>query len=339
MKNLIRDTLYKSKFIKNLYRRHILPGAIAIACYAYDFRVGWTQLRWVGEKNRYWKLSTQLIFQYHKLEKALCLPGPKRFFGRDPAFETCRLMREWVATGLPTDHPVYVGALEAVRAYRVRLDVTPPPEDIRAALLRAVDGIIGETPVAADSVTPMLPQLPPEGAFEALSELAIARRSVRTFSPEPVDFALIEKAVALAQLAPSACNRQSWRIHFYDKKDDITRMLALQNGNNGFGHTIPLLVVISADMNSFFDASERIEPALDSGLFLMAFLLALQSLGLSSCCLNWCVTPGSDKRAHRIGNIPESHQISTFLAVGHAAEQSLVPRSARRPLADVIIRH
>jgi hypothetical protein len=38
-----------------------------------------------------------------------------------------------------------------------------------------------------------------------------------------------------------------------------------------------------------------IEPALDGGLFLMSFLLALESQGLASCCLNFCVGPQTDR--------------------------------------------
>jgi hypothetical protein len=87
-------------------------------------------------------------------------------------------------------------------------------------------------------------------------------------------------------------------------------MLKLQNGNTGFGHTIPLLALVTADLGAFFDSSERIEPALDGGLFLMSFLLALESQGLASCCLNFCVGPQTDKMAHRIGNIPEQEKSS-----------------------------
>lgn len=342
MKSMVKSILSSNKTLEKVSRgtwRATRQTIMATKCAMYDFNVTLKQLNWSRGPSDYWTLSSQLIFQYHKLEKGLCLPGPKRFFGFDAAQATCTLMQEWSAAGFNLDHPVYLAAAETLRAYRARLDVTPPPEALRNGLISRIGDILGQVPVTAESSTPIIPQPVPAGAFEALEALAHARRSVRSFDGEPVDFSLVEKALKIAQLSPSACNRQSVRIHFYDEPKAIAQMLALQNGNRGFSETIPLLAVVTADATTFFDASERIEPALDGGLFLMSFILALQSEGLSSCCLNWCVMPDRDRQGHAVGGIPENHLILTFLAIGHAAPQSIVPRSARRPLADVAVRH
>jgi len=46
---------------------------------------------------------------------------------------------------------------------------------------------------------------------EFLSRMS-GRRSVRSFSPEPVPFELIENAIRCASLAPSGANQQPWRF-------------------------------------------------------------------------------------------------------------------------------
>jgi nitroreductase len=46
---------------------------------------------------------------------------------------------------------------------------------------------------------------------EFLSRIS-GRRSVRSFSPEPVPFELIENAIRCASLAPSGANQQPWRF-------------------------------------------------------------------------------------------------------------------------------
>ena len=313
--------------------------SLALRCYVYDARNDLKFADWRGTGKQYWKLSSELIFQYHKLEKGLCLPGPKRFFGEIPARAVCRLMREWQSQGFPLDAPVYAAALEVLRGYRARLDMSPPPAAIAGSLIALVDERLQGLPRHDEVSTPMPVTPLGEGAFDLLQSLAVTRRSVRAFDGTPVDFSLVEKALRIAQLAPSACNRQPWRVHFYRTPETIAAMLALQNGNRGFDTTIPLLAVITADQTGFFDASERIEPALDSGLFLMSFLLALQSVGLSSCCLNWCVAPDRDRKGHAVGNIPANERIATFLAIGVAADGALVPRSARRALSDVVVMH
>jgi hypothetical protein len=44
--------------------------------------------------------------------------------------------------------------------------------------------------------------------FQAMS----ARRTIRSFSPEPVPFELIEMAIKTAMTAPSGANQQPWRF-------------------------------------------------------------------------------------------------------------------------------
>lgn len=50
-------------------------------------------------------------------------------------------------------------------------------------------------------------------AVDDLGQLVRARRSVRGFRPDPVPDALIRRAFALAQQAPSNCNTQPWTVH------------------------------------------------------------------------------------------------------------------------------
>lgn len=50
-------------------------------------------------------------------------------------------------------------------------------------------------------------------ATSVLGDLLESRYSCRAYRPEPVDRALIERAVALAQRTPSWCNTQPWQLH------------------------------------------------------------------------------------------------------------------------------
>ena len=47
----------------------------------------------------------------------------------------------------------------------------------------------------------------------SLEDAVKARRSIRAFKSTPVPRALIEKVLAVAQLAPSNCNAQPWVVH------------------------------------------------------------------------------------------------------------------------------
>lgn len=327
------DTLYQRS--RATYHR-----VRKIAFYLNDARQTLRDMRWDAHApTNYCALSSELLFQYHKLEKGLCMPGERRFFGYDPAISTIKLLSRWRQAGFSTQDRVYLGAIETLRAYRQRVDEAPPENT--KLLRQKIDAELSAQPQAKQELhTPYL--FKHEIAAESihlLEQLATQRRSVRSFRPEPVDQAVLRRAVQVAQLSPSACNRQPWRLHFYNDRPSINALLALQNGNRGFGQTIPTLLVLTSDARSFFDASERHEPYIDGGLFAMSLVLALQAQGIASCCLNWCVEPPQDSAAHQVGQIPASERIVMFIAAGHAEESALVPRSPRRETDSVLLVH
>lgn len=314
--------------------------ALAVWLHGYDFMRTLKYMDWRRQpKDIYWQKSSELLFQYHKLEKGMCIGGKPRFFGIDALRATCGLMREWQALGLSMDDPIYVGAVETLRGYKARLAVTPAPDNLKAEVAALLEERLAQTQPVASLSTPIPFDPVSEATPEALSSLLLHRRSVRDFADRPVERELVERAFQMAQLSPSACNRQPWRVHLYSDRAKIDEMLRLQNGNGGFGHTVPLLAVISTDCRTFFNATERAQGNLDAGLFLMSFLLALQTQSIASCCLNWCVTPTMDRRAHAAGNIPDHESIVTYLAIGYAKDDIHVPRSPRRAALSALVYH
>lgn len=303
------------------------------AKYAYRF------MRWDRKDHGYWKLSSELIFLYHKLEKGLCIPGEPRFFGENPFFETVSLIKRWREAGYSLQDPIYLGAMEALCAYRDRVSFTPPPEGSKDRIHATLQECLRDYPRSSLHATPRKVVTVDQSQEEQFRTLCFARRSVRSYSNKDVPFEVVKQAVEIAQLSPSACNRQPWRVHVYQGREKIDSMLELQNGNKGFGNTIPLLLVLTAEMNAFFDSSERNQLFIDSGLFAMSLLLALQAKGLSTCCLNWCVAPDVDREGHRRGRIPENERIVMYLAVGYSATEASVPYSSRRNVDSLLFVH
>ena len=56
-------------------------------------------------------------------------------------------------------------------------------------------------------------------ATHDFAQLSQKRFAVRDFSADILDFSLVEKSLLLCERTPSACNRQSWRIHIYRDKE------------------------------------------------------------------------------------------------------------------------
>jgi len=308
----------------------------AIRYFLYDIRNTRRWMFWSVLGRDREALAAELIFQYHKLEKGMCIPGPKRLFGLDPAAAVMTLLRRWIAAGHPTADPVYVGAIATLEGYVGHLQRYEL--DAKGQILPAVSAFLAERHARTSQLeTPIrLPAIHPDADAVSFQRIANARRSVRNFDPTPVPSNLIEQAVQLAQLSPSACNRQPCRVYVLTDEKLKAAALLFQNGNRGFGHLAPVVLIITSDQCCFFDASERIQPYIDGGLFSMSLCLGLTSLGLASCCLNWCVPPKNDLAVHKLIGIPESERIIMMMAVGYAPDQCIVPRSPRRDLSEVL---
>jgi nitroreductase len=340
--NTFKSWIAQSAFTDTLYKasRATYHRVRKLAFYISDARQTFRDMRWGGRAvTSYVPLSSELLFQYHKLEKGMCMPGERRFFGYDPAINTLNLLARWRQAGFSTQDRIYLGAIETLRAYRQR--VYEAPIESTKYLRSKLDAELSDhQQVYLELQTPYpFTCGDSEGVFNALELLATQRRSVRSFQPQAVNVALVQRAARVAQLSPSACNRQPWRLHHYSDRNSINAMLELQNGNRGFGHTIPTLLVLTSDARAFFDASERHEPYIDGGLFAMSLVLALQAQGIASCCLNWCVEPAQDLAAHRVGQIPANERIVMYIAAGYANDTALVPRSPRREIDNVLVLH
>lgn len=304
----------------------------------YDAVITWRDMHWTADQTAPWSLSAELLFNYHKLEKGLVMPGKRRFFGVEPADRVMNLVIRWKNAGLPLDDPIYTGAIDTLNAYlqclkREQLD----PHD---AICSRVDQFL-KTHIVATINHPQTPRPVSrlqnrELATTSFRELLSERRSIRDFVPTPVPIKMLMDCIFDAQQSPSACNRQPCTVRLISDAGLKADLLALQNGNKGFGHLAPHIAVVMADATGFFDASERHQPYVDGGLFSMAFLLALQVRGISSCCLNWCVSPDIDRKAQKLLAISGGQRIIMLLAIGYAPEQIDAPLSPRRSVSSIV---
>lgn len=310
------------------------------AYYLYDTGRCWRHMIWRPTDHARWALSSELLFQYHKLEKGLVMPGKPRLFGTDPVRATMALVRRWESAGYPSTDPIYRGACATVACYRAGLQARGL--DQQSPALHQVDQFLAERQriLALEPMATPVPLEAPDRAgaepWEAFEALSVARRSVRDFAPNAVPRELVQKAVRVAALSPSACNRQPNKVILIEGREDIDRALAFQNGNRGFGHKIPLLAVLVVDSTGYFDGSERNQTYVDGGLFAMSLMFALRALGLGSCSLNWCVTPATDRAFRKLGHVKEQETVMMMLAIGYPPESVTVPLSPRRDMEEVI---
>ena len=155
-----------------------------------------------------------------------------------------------------------------------------------------------------------------------------SRHSIRDYSNEPLDAKLVKNALELCERTPSACNRQSWRIHVFFDKDKRDRLFELQHGARGFYDKMQCAILICTDMNKY-NLSELNLAYVDGGLYGMNLLYALHYQGLAAIPLTMGIKQGVLKRIKIKIGIPMNETPVLLIGVGTFKETFKVAYSHR----------
>ncbi|MDB4432593.1 nitroreductase family protein, partial [Akkermansiaceae bacterium] len=175
--------------------------------------------------------------------------------------------------------------------------------------------------------------------WSGLKKLLRGRRSLRSFDVSRIPTPEVLHSIARTALkSPSVCNRQTGRLHVFTG-EKVIQLLEYQTGNRGFGHQVPVLFVVTSDMRFFLSRKERNQPGIDGGLFALQTVLAIQSEGMGSVCLNWCVDYNSDLKLREIAEIPEHENVIMLIGCGYPSSEALSPISQRYPAEAILTIH
>lgn len=172
--------------------------------------------------------------------------------------------------------------------------------------------------------------------YDALKELARQRRSVRWFQDKPVPRALIEKAMDIARQSPSACNRQPFFFHAFDDPELLRDVAELPGGTKGFAHNFPVVIAVVGELRNYYGERDRHVIYIDAALAAMSFMLAAETLGLSTCCINWPDIEEDELRAERLLCLEADQRPICFLSVGYADKDGGIPYSQKKPLSEIL---
>lgn len=166
-----------------------------------------------------------------------------------------------------------------------------------------------------------------------LEKLFLQRRSRRWFMPEPVDSVLVDQAISLASLAPSACNRQPYEFKIYHQKEKVQNIAKLAMGTKGFADNIPCIAVLVGDLSAYPEERDRHVIYIDSSLAAMQFMLALETLNLGSCPINWPDIEKREKKLAREINLPAYKRPIMLIAIGKPDPEGEIPFSQKKGLS------
>ena len=175
----------------------------------------------------------------------------------------------------------------------------------------------------------------PDISYEDFYRLTRYRRSVRWFLDKKVPRDLVDKAVLAASQAPSACNRQPFEYHIIDDPDLLEKVRNLPGGIKGYAQGIPMLIVVVGNLDAYFDERDRHVIYIDASLANMTMMLALETIGLSSCPINWPDIEDLERKMEQVLELKKHQRPLMCMAVGYPDPDGMVAYSEKRNLNQI----
>lgn len=269
----------------------------------------------------------------HRLEKGLIMEPRRPVFGRDYIGETVAALKS-TATAT-ADHGTSTELFWARGVLDEYFDVVSTADDakVRKArdkykeVVKQLPGVKeGPKPYSAETLSTK-PVTPDEFA-----ELCRIRRSVRWYDGRKVPRDVIDRAIAAAGTAPSACNRQPFRYLIFDEPELVSRIASIPMGTTGFSDNFPALAVLVGDLGAYFDERDRHVIYIDGSLSAMTFMFALQTEGIASCSINWPDLKAKEIALRKELDLEANERVIMMISLGYARDEGGVPASVKKPM-------
>jgi nitroreductase len=160
-----------------------------------------------------------------------------------------------------------------------------------------------------------------------------ARRNVRTYLPDPVPAADLDRIAEAGWRAPSASNRQHWNFIIVTDREQLQ---ALSTVWQGARHIAGAAAAIALVLPQPSDERSKVVDQYDLGQATYAIMLAAADLGVGT----GHSSVGDHEKAREILGVPDDHDVAYMIGVGYPADRPLKPivKPNRFPF-DEVVRH
>jgi len=171
--------------------------------------------------------------------------------------------------------------------------------------------------------------------YDELLTLATQRRSIRWFKKKRVPRTLIDQALLVGRQSPTACNRLPYEFRIFDDPEMVKKVAGIPFGAGGYSHQVPAIAVVVGKLDSYFSPRDRHAIYIDSSLASMSFMLALETLGLSSTVINWPDFEPLEIKMQKTLGLETSERVVMLIAIGYADPNGGIPYSQKKNLETI----
>jgi nitroreductase len=160
-----------------------------------------------------------------------------------------------------------------------------------------------------------------------------ARRNVRTYLPDPVSDADLNRIAEAGWRAPSASNRQHWNFIIVTDRDQLQ---ALSTVWQGAKHIAGAAAAIALVIPQPPDERSKVVDQYDLGQATYAIMVTAADLGIGT----GHSSVGDQDKARKILGVPADHDVAFMIGIGYPADRPLKPIVTPNRLPfDEVVRH
>ena len=279
------------------------------------------QIRNCKNEKQYEACITRL---YHTIEKGLAYLDFRPGFGKEN-LELLLSCMESYAKGYDLEKEFYQTALNVLMEY---IKKNHKYNYVDKELEERINALPGK-PNSLGGIFTFLPLSEEELSNADYKEFFESRHSMRHFSTEGVELEKIYKALHLAQLTPSACNRQGWKTYIISDKELLKNVLSNQNGNRGFGQEIDKLLLVTADLRCFNYDRELFQAYIDGGMYAMSVINGLHYEHIATIPLSASLSQQQENNIRALMNLDDAEVLILFIGVGNYPNECQTTKSDR----------
>ncbi|WP_346864259.1 nitroreductase family protein [uncultured Draconibacterium sp.] len=284
------------------------------------------------------KVKRNLTLAYHIVEKGLTMPEPRPGFGRAVVLDLGRTIFEYDSMKLPQTELEFKQSVSVLKEYKAF------HKQIGFQLDEEVQQMLDKVEISYQTIEgDKQLHISKDDYFSAINEpfdhFCKSRYSVRNYTTEEIPLEVLYECIDLAQKSPSFCNRQPSRVHIVKSPEKKEQILAIQNGNRGFGHLAETLLVITSIISTTKDIHERNENHLNGGMFSMTLLNALHFKKIGACSLNWSVSEDREIKMRKLLNLAANEIPLLIISCGYVPNELAIASSPRKTAREITQSH
>lgn len=286
-----------------------------------------------------------MLVEVHSVEKGLGLKNTKPGHSSKPVFNLINKMFGYIERGYdPSDFAFKetYRVIEAYIEYQKEFDTSKFPEfeeierKFKSLTQQLDSNLVANIKVHLNGGAHIVPlkELLSGQSFNVQSFLQ-TRHSIRMYKKIPLDQSDIEKAVEISNLSPSACNRQPNKVYFTSDHRVVRQIDELITGSSGFKGETPNYIIVTTDRACFMN-EEQYQWYINGGIYLSYLTLALHSLGIGNCIMQWKAFYKTENKLKKLLGITSHEAIIAVVGCGYYQGDTKCIYAQRKSVGDTL---